>query len=161
MEDAMTKALKELYYNAEDPGSYGGVEKLFRSAKEAKGVSLKGVTRGRVKQFLADQQSYSLHKPARRHFKRNPTYAKGIDAQWQSDLADMQALSRENKGHKFIMTVIAIFKKRAWAIPIMNKSGKEMLAAFQQLFKDAHPTKPNRLKTDAGKEFLNNAGVVI
>ena len=92
------------------------MEKLFRSAKEVKGVkgvSLKGVTRSRVKQFLADQQSYSLHKPSRRHFKRNPTYTKGIDAQWQADLADMQALSRDNKGHKFIMTVIDIFSKRA------------------------------------------------
>ena len=33
VEDPMTQALKDLYYNAEDPGSYGGVEKLFRSAK--------------------------------------------------------------------------------------------------------------------------------
>ena len=82
-EDPMDKPLNELYYNAEDPGSYGGVEKLFRSAKKVKvvnGVSMQKVTRGRVKQFLADQQSYSLHKPARRYFKRNPTYVKGIDA---------------------------------------------------------------------------------
>ena len=49
VEDPMDEALKELYYNAEDPGSYGGVEK---------------VTRGPVKQFLEDQQSYSLDKPA-------------------------------------------------------------------------------------------------
>ena len=56
VEDPMDKARKELYYNAE--GSYGGVEKLFRSAKNVKvvnGVSMKKVTRGRVKQFLADQ----------------------------------------------------------------------------------------------------------
>ena len=57
-EDPMDKALKELYYKAEDPGSYGGVEKLFSSAKNA-GVNK--VTSGRVKQLLADQQSYSLH----------------------------------------------------------------------------------------------------
>ena len=106
----MDKALKELYYKAEDPGSKEGAEKLFRSAKNA---GVEKVTRGRVKQFLADHQSYSLHKPARRHFKRNPTYVKGIDAHWQADLADMQALSRDNKGHKFIMRVIEIFSKRA------------------------------------------------
>ena len=153
----MDKALKELYYNAEDPGCYGGVEKLFRSAKKVKvmnGISMQNVTRGRVKQFLADQERYSLHKPARRHFKRNLTYVKGIDARWQADLAEMQALSRDNKGPKFIITVIDIFSKRASAIPIKNKSGKEMLTAFQQLFKDAHPRKPTRLQTDAGKELL-------
>ena len=91
-EDESEKRLKELYYNPEDPGSYGRVDRLFLSAKKA---GVKGVTRGRVKKFLADQQSY---KPARRRFKRNPTYVKGIDGQWQADLAVMQALSNENKG---------------------------------------------------------------
>ena len=42
VEDPMDKALKELDYNAEDPGSYGGVEKLFRSAKKVKVVN--GIT---------------------------------------------------------------------------------------------------------------------
>ena len=67
-------AFKEVYYNAEDPGSYGGLEKLFRSAKKG---AVQNITRGRLKQFLANQQSYTIHKPARRHFKRNPTYVKG------------------------------------------------------------------------------------
>ena len=79
----MDKAHKDLNYNAEDHGSYGGVENLFRSAKK---TGVEKVTRDRVKQFLADQESYSLHKPARPHFKRNPTSVKGIDAQWQADL---------------------------------------------------------------------------
>ena len=34
-EDATEKRLKELYYNPEDHGSYGGVDRLFRSAKKA------------------------------------------------------------------------------------------------------------------------------
>ena len=50
-EDPLDKELNELYYKAEDPGSEGGVQKPFRSAQEA-GVQM--VTRGRVKQFLAD-----------------------------------------------------------------------------------------------------------
>ena len=82
VEDPMPKTRKELYYNAEDPGYYGGVEKVFRSAKKA---GVQKVTRGRVKQLLADQQSYSLKKPARSHIKRNHTYVKWIDAQWQAD----------------------------------------------------------------------------
>ena len=44
VQDPKDKALKELYYNAEDPGSYGRVEKLFRSAKKA---GVQKVTRGR------------------------------------------------------------------------------------------------------------------
>jgi len=144
--------LKEVYYDPNDPGSYGGVDRLFRRGKE---IGIKGLTRDKVKKFLADQQSYSLHKPARRHFSRNPTYVRGIDHQWQADLADMQGLSRDNSGYKYIMTVIDVFSKKGWAIPIKNKSGKEMLSAFKNLFHLAHPRKPERLQTDAGKEFLN------
>ena len=84
VEYPMDKALKEMYYNADVPSFSGGVENLFRSAKKAREQK---VTYGRVIQFLADQQRYSFHKPARRHFKRKPTFVKGIDAQWQADLA--------------------------------------------------------------------------
>ena len=116
--------LKEVYYDPNDPDSYGGVDRLFRRGKE---IGIKGLTRDKVKKFLADQQSYSLHKPARRHFSRNPTYVRGIDHQWQADLADMLGLSRDNSVYKYIMTVIDVFSKKGWAIPIKNKSGKEML----------------------------------
>ena len=34
-EDETEKRMKELYYNPEDPGSYGGVDRLLRSAKKA------------------------------------------------------------------------------------------------------------------------------
>ena len=145
----MDMARKEVYYNGEYPGSHGEVHKLFGSAKKA---GAEKVRSGRVKQFLADQQRFSLHKPARRDFKLNATYVKGIN--WQQDLADIKALSRDNKGHKFIITVRDIFSKRAWAITIKTKSRKEMLTAFQQLFKATHHRKAARLQTDAGHEFL-------
>ena len=61
----------------------------------------------------------------------------------------------ENKGMKYIMTVIDICSNRAWAIPTKNKSGKERLTAIQRLFKEPHPRKPALLQTDTGKQFLN------
>ena len=100
--------VKEEYYDTNDPSSYVGVDRLFRRGKE---IGIKGLTRDKVKKFLANQQSYSLHKPARRQFSRNPTYVRGIDHQWQADLADMQGLSRDNSGYKYIMTVIDLFSK--------------------------------------------------
>ena len=120
VEDPMDKALKEIYYNAQDSRSYGWVDKHFGCAKK---TAVQKVTRGRVKQFLADQQSYFLLKPDRRHCKRNPTYVKVINAQWQPDMAEMQSLCGDNNGQKFILTVMDIFRKRACAIPIKNKSG--------------------------------------
>lgn len=150
---ALTEKLSEIYYDPNDEGSYGGVARLLRRAKE-KGI--KGVTRKAVEGFLSDQRSYSLHKPIRHHYKRNKTVVKGIDVQWQADLADMQGLSRFNAGIRYLLTVIDVFSKFAWVIPTKDKSAKAMLDAFKRLFVESAPRKPERIQTDKGKEFLNH-----
>ena len=40
---------------------------------------------------------------------------------WDVDLADMQLLSKYNKGYKFLLCVIDIFSKYAWVIPLKDK----------------------------------------
>ena len=67
----------------------------------------------------------------------------------------MQGLKRDNNGFNYIMTVIDVFSKKAWAIPVKSKSSKDMLVAFKELFQESNPRKPERIQTDAGKEFLN------
>ena len=67
----------------------------------------------------------------------------------------MQALSRKNKGTKYILTDIDVFSKYAWAIPVKNKGGPEMKNAFELLFQMSKSGKPDKLQTDAGKEFVN------
>ena len=52
------------------------------------------------------------------------------------------------------MTVIDIFSKFAWAIPIKNKTGDSITRAFEIIFKDRIPTK---LHTDKGLEFINKS----
>ena len=63
--------LKEIYYDPNDPGSYGGVEWLLRRGKE---LGIKDLTRDKVQKFQADQQSYSLQWPVIPHFFWNPTF---------------------------------------------------------------------------------------
>ena len=62
-------------------------------------------------EYLRGEQAYTLHKPARRHYKRIPIYVGGIDAQWQADLADMQGFARQNDGMRYLLTVIDVFFK--------------------------------------------------
>lgn len=150
--DPSNDALNELYYEPGNPGSYGGVERLYQAAV-AKGI--RGITREKVEKYLKSQQSYSVHRPARKHFPRNKTIVSGIDAQWQADLADMQSIAKENDNAHYILTVIDVFSKYAWAVPVKNKGSAEMCRAFTDLLKIADPRKPGRLHTDAGKEFLN------
>ena len=156
-DDELSKNLRALYLNPEEPGSFGGVEALYRRAKQLRidASTSRKLTRPVVRNFLSGESSYTLHRQVRKHFKRNPTYVSGIDQQWQADLADMQALSRANHGVRYLLTCIDVFSKYAWAIPCKAKSASEMVIAFRTLFKQSHPRRPVRLQTDKGKEFLN------
>ena len=143
--------LSKIYYDTKDSGSYGGITRLLQRAHE---LGHKDINTEDVRNFLQDQFAYTLHKPARRHFARNPTYVSGIDAQWQADLADMQQLVKENDGYRYILTVIDIFSKYAWAQPVKDKGGKTIAEAMQKVFETDH-RKPLKLQTDKGKEFFN------
>ena len=72
----MDERLKELYYSADDRGSYGGVERLYRRAVEDQ---VPHINRNAVRDFLSRQRVYTLHKPARHHFPRNRIYVGSID----------------------------------------------------------------------------------
>jgi transposase InsO family protein len=67
----------------------------------------------------------------------------------------MVGLTRDNGGHRYILTVIDIFSKYAWAIPVKNKDGKSVRDAFKSVLASSDPRKPDRLQTDKGKEFFN------
>ena len=39
---------------------------------------------------------------------------------WGADLADMQLISKFNKGRRFLSCVIDIFSKYAWVVPLKD-----------------------------------------
>ena len=115
--------LKEIYSNVSDPGSYGSVLGLYRAAKEA---GLK-VTVKDVETFLKTQDTYTLHRNARKNFKRNRTIVYGIDEQWQIDLADLKNLTRHNKGFRYLLCCIDVFSKYAFVVATKDKKGPTIL----------------------------------
>ena len=114
----LEEELRRIYRDPAGPGSLGGIDRLLRRAKQLK---VPGVSRQVIKQFLKGEQAYTLHKPASRRYVRNRIYVSGIDAQWQTDLADMQATARQNKGARYLLTVIDVFSKYAWVAPVKSK----------------------------------------
>ena len=101
---------------------------------------------------LADE----LHKPIIRKFKKRKVYSSFRDNIWGVDLADMQLLSKFNKGFRFLFCVIDIFSKHAWVIPLKEKKGIIIVNAFKQILK-AFNRKPNKKWVDKGSEFYNNS----
>ena len=75
-----------------------------------------------------------------------------VDDIWCSDLADMQKLSKWNKGYKYLLMVLDLFSKYGWIVPLKTKTGLEVSKAFESIFKKAKD-KPKKLWVDKGKEY--------
>ena len=71
-----------------------------------------------------------LQKPIIRRFEKRKVQSSFIDNTWGADLADMQLLSKFNKGFRFLLCVIDIYSKYAWVIPLNNKKGIAITNAF-------------------------------
>ena len=100
------------------------------------------------------QLAEELHKTIIRKFKKRKVHAAFKDNIWGADLADMQLLSRYNKGIRFLLCIIDIFSKYAWVVPLKDKKGISIVKAFQIILKQSN-RKPNKIWVDKGSEFYN------
>jgi hypothetical protein len=87
-----------------------------------------------VREWLETQDPYMLHKPVVKKFPRRKTFAKGIDDLFQADLADMRNLASSYDGNSYILTCIDAFSRYAFAVPVKDKRGSTVAAAFEKIF---------------------------
>ena len=100
------------------------------------------------------QLANELHKPIIKKFKKRKVYSSFRDNIWGVDLADMQSLSKYNKGIKYLLCAIDLFSKYAWVVPLKDKRGITIVNTFQKIFSKGR--KPNKIWVDQGGEFYNN-----
>lgn len=140
----MEKYLRKLYYDS--PAAYTGINNLMRQIK-LDGMKIK---RSELKEWLKSQDAYTIHKPVRKKFPFRKVFVWTVDSLWQCDLVDMQKY--KFKGYNYILTIIDVFSKYAWAIKLKHKTGSEVKDAFLLAFKNRVP---NKIQFDEGKEFYN------
>ncbi|CAI5671384.1 unnamed protein product [Oreochromis niloticus] len=144
--------LKRAYYDPSHPGSFCGVQKLIKSVQDETGTKINAQT---AQNFLAGQDAYTLHRAARLRFPRNRVFVPRPLYQFQADLCDMKSLSEHNDGYQYLLTVIDVFSKKAYARVLKNKTGVQVTKAFEAVLKDSQI--PQKLQTDSGKEFFNSS----
>ena len=97
---------------------------------------------------IANEPNYQLadvlHKPIIRKFEKRKVYSGFKDNIWVADLADMQLISKFNKGFKFLLCVTDIFSKYAWVVLLKDKKGINIFNAFQKMLNDSDKSKALR-----------------
>ena len=98
------------------------------------------------------QLGKELLKPIIRKLKKRTVYVRFKNNIWGVDLADMQLISKFNKGFRFLLCAIDIFSKYAWVAPLKDKKGLCIVDAFQKILSKSG-RKPNKIWVDKGSEF--------
>ena len=157
---AADKVLRDKAFNIPKDPKYDGYQRGLASMvckffdKKSKGSGVTALTKKSVSQ---NQQLFEeLHKPIIRKVKKRKVHAVFKDSIWGADLADMQLISKQNKGVRFLLCVIDIFSKYAWVVPLKDKKGASIVAGFQSILKQSN-RKPNHIWVDEGSEFYNTS----
>lgn len=144
------QTLRRTYYDPAHPAAFGSAAQLYKHVKK----QTKNLTMKQVENFLERQTTYTMHRPVKRKFKRRKTYARYVDQIWQMDLVSLQAIVKENSGYNYILTVIDVLSRFAFAEPLKQKTGIEVTKAFKKLLKKSK-RKPTKVQSDLGREFFN------
>ncbi|KAL3111042.1 hypothetical protein niasHT_012960 [Heterodera trifolii] len=127
--ELINTTLDKLYNDSSSPAAFAGVTALWKEARK----KIKHLRKRDVEHYLEGHRTYTLMRPRRVRFPRAKTVAAGFMTDVQVDLADFQALSRHNRGHRYLLVAVDVLSKRLFVVPLKNKRADEMLEAFKQL----------------------------
>ena len=123
--------------------SYGGANALRRVTR---------VPRKVVEEWLSEQDAYTLHRNRRDLISGDDASSWEVD--FSSDKPVSSTLKHDNHGTTFLLTVIDVFTKVAWCVPLKNKSATSLVTALKSTFTKGWL---KTLQTYKGLEFLNRS----
>ena len=147
LRDKAFKIASDQQFNGYQRGLASMVYKFFDKKSQVKGLA-----NNNENMQLANE----LHEPTIKKINKRKVYSSLKDNIWGVDLADMQLLSKFNKGFRFLLCVIDIFSKYARVIPLKDKKGISIVNAFQIILKKSN-RKPNKIWVDKGSEFYKSS----
>ena len=151
-ERSKSNLIKRVYYDLASSAAYSGAEKVYSEAHRRNPK----ITRDDVQDFLQSQDTYTIYRPKRKRFKRLATVPTGLHSHWQCDLAIFDNLYKNNDGYRYLLVAIDVLSRKMFVAPVRSKSTKDMMSAFDDLFKKAN-IRPHKLYSDRGLEFQSNS----
>ena len=146
LRDKALNIAKEPKYDGYQRGLASMVYKVFD--KKTRGSGIKSMQQ-------SEQLPDELHQPIIKIFKKIKVYSTFKDNIWGADLADMQLITKFNKGSRLLLCLLDTFIKYALVVPLKDRKGTSIFNAFKSILKDSN-RKPNKIWADKGSEFYNN-----
>jgi hypothetical protein len=135
--------MEKYYKKAVIPASFSGINKIARHSKNKQKY---------VSNQLKEIESYALHKPVKKRFKRCKVIVGGINNQFDSDLFDLSAYRQWNDGFAYILIVIDVFSRYLMVEALKTKRAAELVKAVDKIISKR---KCKNYRSDAGGEYNN------
>ena len=155
LRDKAFNVAKDPKYDGYQRGLASMVYKFFDKKTKGSGVTMLA-NKSSIKSTPQNEQlADELHQLIIRNFKERKVYSVFKDNIWAADLADMQLISKFNKGFRLLLCVIDICSKYAWVVALKGKKDVSIVNAFQEILKES-AKKPHKIWVDIGSEFYNS-----
>ena len=109
----------KLYYVRAKPPALSIFEKLAAAIPKKNNSD--------VKARIEMQDAYTLHRPARKRFLRNPYTVANVIEMWECHLSEVQSLAKHNAMHGYILSVIDVFSKYLNPFPLKTENGPSVV----------------------------------
>jgi transposase InsO family protein len=139
--------IRDRYGSPPHPTAFAGLSNLSRHWN---------LPSGRIRNILADSDTYTLHRGYRRPKVRNPFYVYYRRQMLQIDTVEVSQLAADNDGVKHLLVCIDCFSRFLWVRTLKTKRAREVLAALDSVFA-AMVDLPRQILCDRGTEIKNAA----
>ena len=107
---------RALYYNPANPTAFSTLKKLSAAFPKK--------NKSDVRPWPEQQESYSKHRPVTKRFLRNQyTLSKLMDVR-EYDLLHVQSLAKYNHIHRYILSVIDVFRNICFWCPYRQRAAR-------------------------------------
>ena len=145
--------LSKIYYNPSKPGSYYGINKLYNVVKNMANKP-NYLDRNGVKEWLAKQVTHAIHSIPSHKFHTEHIITQYLNEQWDSDLIDIQSLSRYNDNVRYLLLCVDLFSRKIMMRPLKTKKTQEVTDQMEDIM-DKEKVWPTVMRTDAGGEYVS------
>lgn len=141
----------EVYKDISHPAAYGGIDALQKASNASK---------QQVKKFLGKNDTYRKFFRNKTKFDRARVLVSSVGHIFQADLFDLQKISRQNNGYRYILLVVDTFSRLIKVRPLKSKNANDTATAIKEVFEEFKKedllAPKSLLATDLGNEFWNS-----
>src|SRR5256885_5977517 len=111
-----------------------------------------GITQGEVKKYVSNCPTCIRNTSIKEKADLTPVIANGPLERIQVDLVDFLSFAEHNDGYSYVLTMIDVFSRYVWAIPLCDKEGGTIHTELLKFFMNFGPV--TKLQADNRSEFI-------